>query len=212
MTSRRTEPAAALALPLALALFAGSVRGRPLPVPVAYVALALAAGLGYCACRTPEGMTMALGRLGSRRRALVWLGLGTLTGVLLAVLWRRSGGLSGLPARLTPFAAVAAAIGATEEVVFRGLVQGRLRVWGQAAAVLGAAVLHTAYKVAVLASPPAGYQVNLGFLATWTLLGGLLFGIFRAAGGSVWPCVAAHAAFDVVGYGDWSGAPWWVWG
>ena len=74
-----------------------------------------------------------------------------------------------------------------------------------------ASLFHAAYKCALFApglSPPSQ---GLRFLAVATVAGGIAFGALREAGGSALPPVVAHAAFDLVVYGDASQAPWWVW-
>ena len=78
-------------------------------------------------------------------------------------------------------------------------------------AILLAAGAHTAYKTALFVRPPTGIEVDYAFLAIWTLVGGAAFGALRAWGGNVWPALAAHAAFDLIAYGDAAQAPWWVW-
>ena len=137
--------------------------------------------------------------------------LSAAAGGLLAVAWRATCDVPTVPLSLTRFAAVAALIGATEELLFRGVVQGRLRSLSPATAVLAAALLHTAYKLSLFATPAPGELVNLRVLLTCTLAGGVAFGAVRQVSGSVWPCVAAHAAFDILGYGDCTAAPTWVW-
>ena len=61
-----------------------------------------------------------------------------------------------------------------EELVYRGYMQGRLRVLGPLPAVALAALGHTAYKCALFALPGRMAQVDIGILAVWTFLGGLL--------------------------------------
>ena len=113
--------------------------------------------------------------------------------------------------RLGSFAAVAAAIGVTEELVYRGYVQGRLRALGPLAAAILAAVGHTAYKCALFALPPLAVEIDLPFLALGTLVVGVGFGALRERSRSVLPALAAHACFDVLVYGQGAQAPWWVW-
>ncbi|MEA3367740.1 MAG: hypothetical protein U9R68_06475, partial [Planctomycetota bacterium] len=86
------------------------------------------------------------------------------------------------------------------------------RLFHVLAAVVLAAGAHTAYKAALFVWPPAGIEIDYGFLILWTLAGGVAFGALRAWAGTVWPAVAAHVAFDIVAYGDAAEAPWWVWG
>jgi membrane protease YdiL (CAAX protease family) len=121
-------------------------------------------------------------------------------------------GMGGLlPLRLTWFGPVAAAIGAAEELAYRGFVQGTLRRHGAPIAIASGALLHAAYKVALFVLPPAGLHVDLARFGLFTLLGSLLLGLTREwTGGTLTPMLA-HVLFDVVVYGDRLEAPSWVW-
>jgi membrane protease YdiL (CAAX protease family) len=146
----------------------------------------------------------------SRKTALVAVAacvIGAGLGVLYRVVWE----WGALPARFETFALAAALIGAAEEIVYRGYVQGRLKRLGWALAVVLAAAAHTAYKSALFAFPPEGVAIDLRFLAVWTFVGGVVFGLLRESSNSVLPPVAAHVCFDLVVYGDRFLAPWWVW-
>jgi membrane protease YdiL (CAAX protease family) len=145
------------------------------------------------------------------RRACAALAAGLLLGGGLGVAYRLAWRLDVLPAGLEAFVVVACLVGAAEELVYRGYVQGRLRVLGWPAAVVLAAVAHTAYKTALFVLPASPVDVNFAFLATWTLAGGIVFGLLREFSRSILPPVAAHAAFDLVVYGALAQAPWWVW-
>jgi len=144
------------------------------------------------------------------RRPVIVFTLSVVLGALLAILCRWHFGMPPLPAALTLFAPVAALIGATEEFVVRGYLQGRLRGLGVVWAVLLASVAHTAYKCALFI-PPTPYRTDFAFLAFWTFIGGIGFGALREKGRSLLPPLLAHAAFDIVLYGALPQSPWWVW-
>jgi membrane protease YdiL (CAAX protease family) len=121
-------------------------------------------------------------------------------------------GLPLLPVSgLEVFAGMACFIGATEELVYRGWLQGRLRAFGWPVAVVAAAAAHAAYKSALFAWPPGHSEINCGVIAGLTFAGGLVFGLLREFSGSVAPPMVAHAAFDLLVYGALARAPWWVW-
>ncbi len=145
------------------------------------------------------------------RKAAAFVGLGIIIGVGLGAIYRTRCGWPPFPAALKWFAGPAALIGATEEVLYRGYIQGRLRRLGIVGGVVCAALCHAAYKCSLFALPPAAIEIDYGFLATWTILGGLLFGALRELSESVIPPLAAHACFDIVVYGELSRAPWWIW-
>ena len=143
---------------------------------------------------------------------MVFTVLGILIGIALALLYRWGYDLHMQPAGLGRFALIGALIGATEEVLFRGYIQGRLRGLGPLLALALAALCHTAYKSALFLFPPFPLQINFAFFGGSTFMGGLIFGAMREHTGSVIPPLAAHASFDIMVYGDYAGAPWWVWG
>jgi membrane protease YdiL (CAAX protease family) len=114
-------------------------------------------------------------------------------------------------AGVTAFVIVACLIGATEELIFRGWLLGKARAFGWPAAVVIAAVAHTAYKTALFVWPAVPVAVDLAGVACWTLAGGVVLGLLRACSGSLLPPLMAHAAFDFVVYRNVVHAPWWVW-
>jgi len=137
-----------------------------------------------------------------------WLLAGAALGVGLALRLRWYEGYPIFPTTVQPFLIMAALIGLTEELVFRGYFYGRSMAWsGWGAAIFLSTILHTVYKVALLASSG---MPNLVFLGTVTFIAGLFLGLGRKTSGSIWPCVVLHVAFDMWIYGDES-APWWVW-
>ena len=141
-----------------------------------------------------------------------WTMVGLAAGAGLAMLFRQTSDATLLPQAFGAFVFMAAAIGAAEELLYRGYVQGRLDKLGWLAAVILAALAHTAYKTALFAFPPEGLVIQYAALAFGTLLAGAAFGLIRHVCGSVLPALTAHVLFDILVYGDWARAPWWVWG
>jgi membrane protease YdiL (CAAX protease family) len=196
-----------------MVLFALTVHSRLPWTLLSAAGLAVAAGaIGVSLAGATSARTL-LGIARPTPRILLFIAAGLLVGGGLAVVYRLRMGLAALPAGgLEAFVLPACLIGAAEEVIYRGYVQGRLARLGWPAAVVLAAAAHAAYKTALFAFPAAPWEVNYLFLAAWTLLGGIAFGLLRQFSGSVLPPVAAHAAFDLVVYGAMAEAPWWVWG
>ena len=117
--------------------------------------------------------------------------------------------------RLCWFAVPAVIVGFTEEILWRGWIQGTLSpAWGTLPAVFVSAVSHTLYKMALFAFPPDGisaHQPNdLALLAFLTFGVGLGIGFLRVRQGSVAGPVVCHMVFDLFVYGDRTVAPWWV--
>ena len=200
--------AEALAFALAMSWFAAFAHRRPLAAAGGLM-VAAAAVVHFAVVSRRVTQVIGLGRPGLAAGAASAFAL-TL-GVALGALYRSHLGKSLLPARFMPFAATAVAIGAAEELFYRGYVQGRLSVLGAPAAVVLAALAHAAYKTTLFALPPPGHEVNVVFLPVATFLGGIVFGGMRALSSSILPPLIAHVCFDLVAYGDLASAPWWGW-
>lgn len=173
-------------------------------------ALAVAAILwsGFGSARPAE--LLGLGHYS--KRILTFSIVGVAFGLGAAIWHRYALDLSLWPrAGIEPFVIVACLIGATEEIVYRGWILGRARPLGSAAAVLIAALAHTAYKTALFAFPSEAVSIDLAQIALVTFLGGIALGVLRVASGSLIPPLLAHAAFDFAVYGAVAAAPWWVW-
>ncbi len=140
---------------------------------------------------------------------------GCALGIGLGIAYRWNFRMPAFPgAGLRPFAIAACAIGAAEELLYRGWMQGRLRTRGAANGILSlllAAAAHTAYKAALFVFSPAPAGIDFTILISWTFGVGVLFGLLRELSRNVIPAAAAHASFDLLVYGTAAEAPWWVW-
>jgi len=195
----------------AMCLFALFVRS-PLPLGLLSALGLLATALALChGFRAGSSPLRLLALWPFSRRAAAFVALGALIGVGLGVAYRWHYGASLLPSALGPFALVGALIGATEELLYRGYVQGRVRGLRWLGAPVFAALCHTAYKCSLFALPPAATETDFVFLAAATFLVGTGFGALRALSRSVYPPLLAHALFDIIVYGGLAQAPWWVW-
>ncbi len=145
-----------------------------------------------------------------------WIAAALGLAVLAAVAYRRLLGEEWFPASLHWFAVAAMAIGATEELLWRGWMQGALtKSLGSPAAVLAAAGAHAAYKTALFLFPPDGIARQssgaLLFLAGATFGFGAILGLIRLRQGTIAGPMAFHMLFDLLVYGQCASAPWWVW-
>jgi len=145
------------------------------------------------------------------RKTLLYTIPAIFLGFLLGILTRNKFGLSLLPVTIGSVALVAPCIGALEELVFRGYIQGYLQPVGRAFSIHIPSMAHTGYKLLVILSLSEPLQFNLFFLVLWTFIGGLVFGVLRDLARSSVPPVIAHTIFDVILYGGLSVAPSWVW-
>jgi membrane protease YdiL (CAAX protease family) len=175
------------------------------------VAVAMASSL-----RRGSDPLSALGLRGQAARVAPFSALSLALGLGAGALHRASMGIAVLPAAgPAAFLALACLIGATEELLYRGWLQGAARPLGAPAAVAIAALAHAAYKAALFAlpavAPAAAGAGDLLTIGAWTAGTGVVLGIIRERSGSVIPCVVAHAGFDAIVYGAMGHAPRWVW-
>lgn len=153
-----------------------------------------------------------LGLDGFSTKAAIFSVAGLALGIVAGLAQRNSLGMPLFPTGgVEAFVVVACLIGATEELIYRGWLQGRARMFGWPAAVVIAALAHSAYKTALFAWSPEAADVELFVIAFWTAAGGIVFGLLRMVSGSVVPPLLAHVAFDFVVYRAIASAPWWVW-
>ena len=144
-------------------------------------------------------------------KVAIFMLAGALLGIIAGAEYRHHQTVSVLPTQIFLFSLVACSIGATEEVVYRGFIQGALQSWGPTGAVIFTALLHTLYKCSLFMQPQLPDRIDLQFLASATFIGGLAAGVLRLASGSVLAPIIAHVFYDLTVYGDSPSAPWWVW-
>lgn len=137
--------------------------------------------------------------------------LGITGGVLLAAIYRWHLDIRIFPDTIHPFVIVAALIGITEELVFRGFIQEHVKSINGFFSILFSTISHTGYKCCLFLSPAIAASVDVGFLALCTFISGIIFGTVRHFSKSIFPSLIAHALFDIIVYAEYITAPWWVW-
>ncbi len=142
---------------------------------------------------------------------MIYLFIAVVFGVLIAVVYRNHQHITVLPGSLTYFAILAMLIGSTEEIIFRGFIQGHTRNFGAVFSVIFATAAHTAYKCSFFIAHQSVYQTDILFLMKWTIFGGIIFGILKEYSDNIVPPLAGHAVFDLLVYGDSQVIPWWIW-
>ena len=191
-------------------LFAGFIhRTYPLKLLALAGLLVSAAVIAYSLRGQRYSRAFALDRY--TRKTLLYSLAGLILGGVLALLTRRSFDLSFFPVRISGVALVAPLVGAAEELIFRGYIQGHVRPVGKIFAIVYASSVHTCYKLLVILSLSLPLQFDFFFLIFWTFIGGLIFGALRELSDSSLPPLLAHALFDVVLYGGMVASPAWVW-
>jgi membrane protease YdiL (CAAX protease family) len=145
------------------------------------------------------------------RRILLYILPAIALGMILGMLTRNRFELTLIPEGLAGVAVLAPLVGTTEELIFRGYIQGQLRPGGKILSILCASAFHSSYKLLLILTLSVPLHFDFFFLIIWTFIGGILFGILRELSGSTIPPVIAHALFDVMLYGGLVSAPVWVW-
>jgi membrane protease YdiL (CAAX protease family) len=132
-------------------------------------------------------------------------------GLVFGIIYRDYLQVGILPVGFTGFAVIAMAIGSSEELLFRGYLQSRIRNHHAVLSVLAATCAHTAYKLLLFLPYRSEPDISVIFILQWTFLGGLVFALLKEfSQNSVYP-VISHAIFDLLVYGDNMVNPWWVW-
>ena len=151
------------------------------------------------------------GEIPSLKPFILYSIIGIIGGLAFAVMYRWHLDAPLIPQSIQWFAAIAAIIGCMEELVFRGYIQDSVKRYGPAVSVTIGTLSHTAYKCCLFLSPMALMKTNIGFLAFWTIIAGLIYGTIRHYSRSIIPSLVGHALFDIWVYAEFVKAPWWVW-
>jgi membrane protease YdiL (CAAX protease family) len=130
---------------------------------------------------------------------------------VLAVCYRLYLDISLFPKSFHLFVIVAAIIGCMEELVFRGFLQEYVKSINGPFSILFSTLSHTGYKCCLFLSPVITADIDIGKLAVYTFIAGILFGTMRHLSKSILPSLFAHALFDILVYAEFVTAPWWVW-
>jgi membrane protease YdiL (CAAX protease family) len=142
---------------------------------------------------------------------LLYSFLGIALGVVLAVCYRWYQNISLFPKSIHLFVIAAAIIGGIEELVFRGFIQDYVKSINGPFSIFFSTLSHTAYKCCLFLSPVIMADIDIGKLAIYTLIAGILFGTMRHLSKSILPSLFAHVLFDILVYAEFVTAPWWVW-
>ena len=145
------------------------------------------------------------------KHRIVWLLAGLAVSSLLAIYYRFHFSESFLPLSFGIIALVGPLIGMTEELVFRGYIQGILSHHHPVTGILAAAAGHTLYKAILLGTSPVAGMIDMKTLVGFTFLTGCLYGYFRHQSAQVYAPLLGHGLFDLLVYGDQAQFPLWVW-
>jgi membrane protease YdiL (CAAX protease family) len=168
-------------------------------------------GIFHSILRCPSGARETSGITAFLKKVALFTLFGRAAGIILGMVYRTSRGETLFPIQSNRFLPVACIVGAAEELLCRGFIQGESRKTGFGGETILASLSHAAYKCAIFT--PAAFQSggDLHFLEVATFLGGFPLGGFREFSGNVLQPAAAHVFFDLIGYGGYPRAPWRVW-
>ena len=145
------------------------------------------------------------------KKNIYYLPVSLAVGIAFGILYRNYLHVDILPVKFTGFALVAAAIGSSEEILFRGYLQSQIRNLNVILSIFAATCAHAAYKLLLFLPYQSEPDIEITFILQWTLLGGLVFALLKEfSQNSIYP-VLSHALFDILVYGDNIVTPWWVW-
>jgi membrane protease YdiL (CAAX protease family) len=160
---------------------------------------------------TLQDIRKITGEIPHMKQFILFSIVGIIGGLAFAVMYRWHLDAPLIPRSIQWFAAIAALIGCMEELVFRGYIQDSVKSYGPAVSISIGTLSHTVYKCFLFISPMALMKINIGFLAFWTILAGLIYGTIRHYSKSIIPSLIGHALFDIWVYAEFVNAPWWVW-
>jgi membrane protease YdiL (CAAX protease family) len=193
---------------LAAAIFVHNPGGGILVFNICFFFAAFLIGFGI-ERHPPLLLSRQLWSLDRRHRKVLWISL--TIAAALGCLDRYLEGMPLVPEALEWFVLVSMLIGATEEIIFRGIIQGEAARWNPGGAIFLGAFVFAAYKALLFVWPGEFNQANPWIIFLVTFPAGILLGYARKITGSLWPAILAHMLFDLVLYGDAVDVPWWVW-
>jgi membrane protease YdiL (CAAX protease family) len=178
---------------------------------LSYAALLMSAFIISRNLRSFSDLKKIINEYISFKITLLYLIFGIAAGIVFAVIYRWHLDISLFPKSLHLFVIVAALIGCVEELVFRGFIQEYVKSINGPFSILFSTLSHTGYKCCLFLSSLITVNIDVGFLALWTFIGGILFGTIRHLSKSLLPSLTAHVLFDILVYAEFVSAPWWVW-
>ena len=177
---------------------------------LSFPCLALSAIIAIRDVKNWQDLKEAFGLAWIRKENIYFIPLAVLAAVFFSIIYRNSLKLDLIPHHFVTFTLLAASIGATEELIFRGYIQTRSRKFGIIISILIAAITHTVYKYVLFSSLATVEVVNMEFLVFWTLAVGLILAAMKEFSDSCYIPIIFHVVFDVLVYGDGAIKAWWV--
>lgn len=137
---------------------------------------------------------------------LISILLGLIAGIFERSMYR----LSEFPTSIYPFVIISMLIGATEEFIFRGMIQTAIEKFDPVVAILFSAFIHAAYKALLFVQPGMQGNADPAELFMWSSQAFLVLGVIRVFSKNLWPPIIIHVIFDFMYYADQPKVPWWL--
>ena len=179
---------------------------------ISFAALVFAGLIISWSVKDFPSLLRVLGIIPLNWKVLPYILAGLLFGIALGLLYNVIYEDSLLPSPLTGFIFLAPLIGFTEELVYRGFVQGNIASTGALLSIVTGSIGHTLYKYILLRTHPFELDINFTAFVLLTFSVGIVLGILRHYSRSILPPAVAHGIFDMLVYGGAAAAPVWVWG
>jgi membrane protease YdiL (CAAX protease family) len=102
------------------------------------------------------------------KKRIWYLPVCIIIGLVFGIIYRDYLQVGILPVSFTGFAVIAMAIGSSEELLFRGYLQSRIRNHHAVLSVLAATCAHTAYKLLLFLPYRSEPDISIIFILRWT--------------------------------------------
>ena len=196
---------------IGIVIFSVFSHGKIIPFLISLSGLLIAGIVINMNARTLRDLISLFGFNKMSGITVIYIIIAVVFGILIGVVYRKHQHDFLIPVRLTYFAVPAILIGSTEELVFRGFIQGHTRRAGILISIIFAILSHAVYKCSFFLAHQSVYHTDILFLMKWTIFGGIIFSVIKEYSDNIWAPLAGHAVFDLLVYGDVTGTPWWVW-
>jgi membrane protease YdiL (CAAX protease family) len=143
-------------------------------------------------------------------RFMLYIILAIIIGLIAGIFERSTYMLSIFPTTIYPFVILSIFIGATEEFIFRGMIQTAIEKFDPVIAIVFGALVHAAYKALLFIQPGMQGNADPAELFMWSSQAFLVLGVIKTFSKSLWPPIIIHVIFDFMYYADQPKVPWWI--
>ncbi len=149
-------------------------------------------------------------RIQSNLNFALFMMISILIGLIAGIFERSMYRLSLFPTSIYPFVIISILIGATEEFIFRGMIQTAIEKFDPIVAILFSALIHAGYKALLFVQPGMHGNADPSELFLWSSQAFLVLGVIKVFSKNLWPPIIIHVIFDFMYYADQPKVPWWI--